>query len=295
MYSLTIYIPSYNRSEYLSRTLSNLSASIEKFGLESDVCIVVSDNCSEDSGYSDIVHDYSSKSYFSYVRQTVNIGLAANINFGFSSLNFEYIWVLSDDDSLELSFVPKLISYIRDGKFDHFYIRSSITGDFRCDEVHGDALSDSRAILETYSSFAMLGLISANIYSKRICEYSSIGYDLSWTLFPHVAMFLKMLDETRYVKSKILGSKENKLIWDGRRRSYSPRNAYAGMMRLGGELNPENRKVFLNTLLDDFGRSHVVNLFFSDKLFRFHFIDSFGYSALFKLFVKVVSGKLKIG
>ncbi|WP_432467992.1 glycosyltransferase family 2 protein [Agarivorans sp. Z349TD_8] len=295
MCSLTIYIPSYNRSEYLTRTLNHLCTSIERFGLESEVCIVVSDNCSEDSGYSEIVENYSSKKYFSYVRQTVNIGLAANITFGFSNLDFEYIWVLSDDDTLDLSFIPKLMSYIQNETFDHFYIRSSITGDSRCDEIHGGELNNSKNILETYSCFAMLGLISANIYSKRICKYCYVGYDLCWTLFPHVAMFLEMVDKNTDIKSRILGGNENKLVWDGRRRSYSPRNAYAGMMRLGGELSPANRTVFLNTMLNDFGRSHIFNLFFSDRLFRFYYINSFGYLALWKLLVKVFHGKLKIG
>jgi glycosyltransferase involved in cell wall biosynthesis len=75
---LTIYIPTYNRAESLIKQLEAINYS----GMKEYIEVIISDNCSNDVGYSK-VKDFCEKENFVYKKNSLNIGADANIFNGF--------------------------------------------------------------------------------------------------------------------------------------------------------------------------------------------------------------------
>src|SRR6266568_2335266 len=99
MKRLLVYIPTYNRFDLLNEQLNVLCNAIETDGI-SNVNIVVSDNASTDERYLDLPALHKQE-YVLIKRRTVNIGGVANVISGFEIPNWDYIWILSDDDIIK--------------------------------------------------------------------------------------------------------------------------------------------------------------------------------------------------
>jgi len=118
---LSIAIPTYNRSQKLTKTLDSIIEQLEDG--QTNIEIVISDNCSTDDTQA-VVDNYSKKHPFiKYYKNNVNKGIDYNI-FKCTDLAVgEYVHLLSDDDLLmsgSLSYVLNLIHTNPDVSF--FYL-----------------------------------------------------------------------------------------------------------------------------------------------------------------------------
>lgn len=97
---LEIFLPTYNRNKHLLRTLTQLTAP------ESPVrscSLTVLDNASTD-GSSELIGEFAAKfPNLKHIRHAKNIGGNANIARAFELARAEYVWVLCDDDTYDLS------------------------------------------------------------------------------------------------------------------------------------------------------------------------------------------------
>jgi len=106
---LSICVPTYNRSKFLSEALDSIIISIK--GFEDRVEIIVSDNASTDNTF-DIVKEYQAKySFIRYNRNKENV-FDKNFFIAASLANGNYIWVFADDDKMEEQAVINVINYI---------------------------------------------------------------------------------------------------------------------------------------------------------------------------------------
>ena len=119
---LSICIPTYNRSSYLKRFLEKLYSEIEKFSLQGQVEVIVSDNSSADDT-PDIVQSFVKKGLI-YSRNDSNIGPDANFLKLFEMSTGEYIWLPGDDDLFADEFLPYILETAEKEKFDYFYLRT---------------------------------------------------------------------------------------------------------------------------------------------------------------------------
>ncbi|MBB5608600.1 MULTISPECIES: glycosyltransferase family 2 protein [unclassified Janthinobacterium] len=119
---LSICIPTYNRSAYLKRFLEKLYAEIDKFSLQKQVEVIVSDNSSADDT-PEIVQSFVKKGLI-YSRNENNIGPDANFLKLFEMSTGEYIWLPGDDDLFADDFLPYLLQTAEKEKFDYFYLRT---------------------------------------------------------------------------------------------------------------------------------------------------------------------------
>ncbi|RZK28376.1 MAG: glycosyltransferase family 2 protein, partial [Hymenobacter sp.] len=103
---LTIAIPTYNRNERLARSLEILVPQ-----LSAGVKLVIIDNCSS-VPIKDTVEPYL-LSNVKVVRNTYNIGMAANILRCFENCDTEWLWVLGDDDPPHKNAVEIIIQEIK--------------------------------------------------------------------------------------------------------------------------------------------------------------------------------------
>lgn len=111
---LQIVIPTYNRAKYLRKNLEELSYIINRLNLGNEISIFISDNCSTDDT-AVAVKDFISRSNIdiTYVRQSTNIGAAANLIYVIAESKADYILILGDDDYLDERYIVKAIDLIK--------------------------------------------------------------------------------------------------------------------------------------------------------------------------------------
>jgi len=108
--SLSILIPTYNRSKKLLRLLNNIEEEISYIGKTNlKVDVVISDNASIDDTGNVVASFISHKYRLSYFRQDTNVGFDRNIKFLYEKADSDYVWFLADDDILLPSAIQTVI------------------------------------------------------------------------------------------------------------------------------------------------------------------------------------------
>ena len=112
---LEIIIPTYNRKEHLTRTLTQLTAP------ESPVrqlSITVLDNASTD-GSSGVIDEFAAKfPNIAHIRHRKNIGGNGNIARAFELARAPYVWVVCDDDSFRWEAWHEIENALRTDRYD---------------------------------------------------------------------------------------------------------------------------------------------------------------------------------
>ena len=180
MKNLTIYIPSYNRGESLKRQLQTISANRH----QNRIKVIVRDNCSTAEEYAngDIKRLCEENGFF-YERNICNIGGNPNIIAGFMDCKQgEYLWILSDDDSIHENAIDKILETIDEAEPDIFF--------FTHEKYENGCLVDFSLDLINNG----LGLISLVVYKTDfIIDNIRAGYDNILSSFPHMAVLLESI------------------------------------------------------------------------------------------------------
>jgi len=122
MKSLTIVIPTYNRSLCLNTLLGKLVSEISQNNLS--INIVVSDNCSSDESRI-VIEDYSRRyKFIQPIFHDSNIGAESNFFYAVQSLSSDYFWIVGDDDFPRLGLVSMVFRLINDSSPDLIYLPS---------------------------------------------------------------------------------------------------------------------------------------------------------------------------
>jgi len=118
---LSICVPTYNRAERLRLALLCLSEQI--CGLEEDVEVIVSDNCSQDHTR-EVVKEVQSRMPLLYSRNAENLGSARNFVKATCELaSGEYCWIIGDDDMIRKGKVAKILGVIKANQdLDYFFM-----------------------------------------------------------------------------------------------------------------------------------------------------------------------------
>ena len=109
MKKLSIYIPTYNRKEYLKRQLEFIFSDMGEYS--SEIEVVVSDNASDD-GTKEVVEDLLQKYKFAYYRNEVNVGIRANAQMAERYCKGEFQWTIGDDDYIKPGTTKKIFQIL---------------------------------------------------------------------------------------------------------------------------------------------------------------------------------------
>ena len=123
MNTLSICIPTHNRSNCLHNCLESIYRSKINSNIKFDVCI--SDNASTDNT-KELVESYMSKINIIYHRNHENLGLGLNILKSVELSNSEFAWIIGNDDMLfenSLTSVENLFK--KYPEVDYFFVNSS--------------------------------------------------------------------------------------------------------------------------------------------------------------------------
>jgi abequosyltransferase len=201
---LTIAIPTYNRSRFLTELLDILKPQMTKaFSIE----LIISDNASTDD--TQVILEEFSKSglAFRYIRNKSNLGADRNVLQCFEEARGKYVWIFGDDDIILPGALKKIIRLLSQQDYDLIYVRPyEFLNDYkigrRDDPANHKALvvNDARLFAEMVG--VMFTFISGMIVNKQRFDEiphpscsKSCGTQLnhlSW-IFPILASFRKGL------------------------------------------------------------------------------------------------------
>ena len=267
MNKLLIYIPSYNRYDYLIRQLNLLCSEIQE-DLISNVNIVVSDNASSDYRYHHLQDIYPSP-LVRIKRNRLNIGSVGNVTRGFEEDNWDYIWILGDDDEVKPGACKIISNEIAYGDCSIYYLKCKIKGNERV--YDGEIITNQHDYFSKFSALAMMGFISANVFSRAIVQYIEYMYLYGYTLFPFLAAVFK-LSEHKNFSLKCIGG--DLVAWTPNNRSYDHiyDMAITNFLTLTELLSDCNaKKTLIDMFTQDFGVSHYFHITLRKKR---HFIKA---------------------
>jgi glycosyltransferase involved in cell wall biosynthesis len=182
---LLIVIPTYNRSSYLDEQLNRLSKIVvlsRENKIETNV--LVRDNGS-DYDVESVVTNYG----FEYKSNSVNLGGDFNFILSFlDSVNYDYLWILSDDDWVIINRFELIICKIKSHESDLIVLND--TNYSGLSNFSGSNIKDFFALGS--------GLISRTIYNvKSFKPFYGELMKYWYTGFPHLAIQLIFLTRVR--------------------------------------------------------------------------------------------------
>jgi len=211
---LTIAIPTYNRSAFLSQLLLCLCGDLRN---ESRVELIVSDNCSMDDTPA-VVSRYQGEGLaIRYLRNQANIGADANFVQCFESALGKYVWIIGDDDLLVPGAVPAILAYCESANYDMLYV-SQFALKVEPDKLTRIKIADAIEIRDPREYARRIDVfftfISANIVNKDRVTASTqrdfselIGTNLGQLGWTYSA--LNCFEQGLFIKDRLLGARVN--------------------------------------------------------------------------------------
>lgn len=112
---LSLCIPTFNRCQFLNKNLKLLSTIISNLGEESNVEVIVLDNCSSDQTCFVVQENQRSFEHFKYIVNEHNLG-AKNLVKALMVASSEYIMLIGDDDYISEEYLQEVLSILRNDK-----------------------------------------------------------------------------------------------------------------------------------------------------------------------------------
>lgn len=197
---LSIGIPTYNGCDSLKKNLENIIKILKEFKLEEKINIVVSDNCSTDQTES-VCRVYGNLDNFFYFKNNENIGYDRNVDNVINKSNSDYVWLLSDDDTINHR-INEIYKILEDTKPQYMFVNfeNEIVLDSGDENVLYAEYTDINDFFEN-EKFKN-GLISSNIV-KSSCWKSyemSKYFDKYWI---HFAYLINVFVQEKNIKTNI--------------------------------------------------------------------------------------------
>lgn len=109
--TISVFVPNYNRSALLIRTVQ--SALESSVGFEDEISITVVDDCSTDAHAVDALRILQEEWGVPVVRHPKNLGQVSNLNYCIEICETDWIHILHSDDFVEKGFYSEMLELIR--------------------------------------------------------------------------------------------------------------------------------------------------------------------------------------
>ncbi|WP_353721117.1 glycosyltransferase family A protein [Dyadobacter sp. 676] len=166
---LNILIPTFNRSEFLLRNLEILSEIVTKGNFTDKISLVISDNCSTDNTYEEVVK-FKARSVIDIdlYRQQTNIGLKDNVLFVLAKSTADYVMFLGDDDYINFDFLKECMDILTNNPDTTAIVPNCIPV-----SIHGEFVTGSRDVIGPSVKFSK-GFDSVLQYSWKGHQMSGV-------------------------------------------------------------------------------------------------------------------------
>jgi abequosyltransferase len=201
---LSICIPTYNRANFLNRSLSYLTRQIESYVNRLE--IIVLDNDSNDGTYN-VVQNYIDLGFqISYIKNDHNLGPDINVDKCYQVAKGKYVLALGDDDIIVLNSLDKLMNILNTSDYGVIHLNAKPIES----EIDYMLLNDNlnfKVFNNSDKFFSVVGynitFISANIISKKYYDYNVSSKYLG-----------SSLPQVPFIVHSILKAEKNLLIKD---------------------------------------------------------------------------------
>lgn len=241
MQRILVYIPTFNRPHELERQLSILEKELND---HPDVDLVVNDNCSTNYDFKKFTAGLCIPNA-TYRQNGANIGGNANIALSYTFWNNQdYMWILSDNDTL----MPGAFSKIKSKLLTNPDLLSIINKDVPEEEYFYEWISGWNVPISEG-----IGLISSAIIKRDVfIKYSANAFFFHNSSFPHLAVILAALKDQKNLSIRripMTGILEEDDIRGGAKGNYEL--SYAGFPQITYFLPPKDRNRLIREWLHD--------------------------------------------
>lgn len=195
---LGIYIPTYNRPEFLRKSLNSIITSI-KYAKADGIPIFISDNSENNKTYLLVQQIKKIYPYIFYNKNEKNIGLAKNIFKVIKIGNTEFSWLIGDDDLLRKDAVSTVLKVIHKNLLNKqvnfiFVNYSYVDNNYsyilkeKIIDINEDIVIDINEFIQKH--IWAIGFIGSCII-RRDCIISENDCIYCEYYFPHIGLILK--------------------------------------------------------------------------------------------------------
>lgn len=171
MKTLSLCIPTFNRSDFLSDLLESLT-----FNRSKDFEILIIDNNSSDNTY-ETVHKFKNKLNIQYLLNKKNKGVNYSVKKIFKNANSKYLWIIGDDEILYKNSINLIIELLNQQlpdlvslNFDYKKINSSYINS-KVNKIYYDKTNFEDLTNKSYSPQNILNtFFSSLILRKKIID-----------------------------------------------------------------------------------------------------------------------------
>ncbi|UZJ41958.1 glycosyltransferase family 2 protein [Prosthecochloris sp. SCSIO W1101] len=214
---LTIVIPTYNRKKQLSEQLKRFA----EYEIHKYASVFILDNCSDYDVESAIPKTIAKDVFLK--KNSINVGLSANILRAFEFTDSGWLWILSDDDFAVENSIVKIFGLIEslkdvDKQCVALKYDSDLYGHFKnVDISNSNDLIQSENNYKYFSSLLLLStwVFNVSFYKKIV----SRAYSFLITYSPHLVLVIMCLDDSNknYVRMSseyIVEKDKREGLWD---------------------------------------------------------------------------------
>lgn len=195
---LSVAIPTYNGAGYIKEALDSIITQLND--IPEKIEILVSNNASTD-GTEEIIKEYVKKypNIVSYYKNENNVGFDRNVDLIFKRAKGEYVWLLSDDDTLKEKsisiFLDKLNKYKNSSVLFLNFSECNVNMNERLHryrvDIHKDVYCENGDIFFQESKF-LFGLISSLVIKRLEWNWVDIDKYIGGG-FVHVGAIIEIL------------------------------------------------------------------------------------------------------
>ena len=252
---LEIFIFTYNRADFLARTLDQFAA-----GPFRHCSITVLDNHSTDATAAVCERFRPKLPKVHHVRHPKNIGGLANYLRGIELARAEYTWVICDDDNYDFSGAADIIDEITGKRVD--FISVGIEGH----ELPGGYAGPIGAFALNHPYFLSHSFVPSMIFRTSLFDSEIIrrAYDNIETMFPHFPFVASLAERNRSIYVS-----KNKIIRKSTNVGYSTFRFLTGWAQSCRKIS--DGALRRKAISEVFGRALVVNLLYcilTERTFR---------------------------
>lgn len=189
---IDILIPTYNREKFLLKNLNLLTNSIKGNNLQSEVGIIISDNCSTDGTRKSVENFIKANSDFkiSYYLQKKNGGTTPSIIFLVGKSAAPYFMILGDDDYLDNNYLKATIEILKNDKdvkcILNSYKKIDLNGNLIKSDIYKNKIYE-KGFQNIYSNIHKMNILSG-IVIKNENMYKLLIEKKVTNLYPHIFM-----------------------------------------------------------------------------------------------------------
>ena len=216
---LSIAIPTYNGAKYIREALDSIIAQLDDIDEEPE--IVISDNASTDET-PEVIREYQKKyPFIKYFRNEKNMGLDRNLDLIFKRAKGEYVWLLSDDDTLKEKSIPifldKLNKYKNPSVLFLNYSECDVNMNERLQrhrpDIHKDVYCEDGDIFIRESKF-LFGLVSSLVIKRQEWNQANIDKYIGCDSV-HIAAIIEIVKNqpSVIISDKLVNLRTGNLRW----------------------------------------------------------------------------------